>query len=406
MLLDDHTHRSIIDFMRAIGIILVIAFHVVVGLGSLLETAQLPQYIDALPGFFNISWQALGSELIFLFSGFLLSYLLLRELRLDGQLKFRRFYLKRASRIVPLYLLALVLYSFVARFTPFEFLLNMLFVSKLFGAETIVPVGWSLEVLVQSFVLLPPLTLLLTRSRHPVIITLAGIGGCLAARYAALLADPASYQLLIPEILAGAETTETLDDLYYHLGYRATPFLLGFLMAYLVVEKEAAVSRLFAGRWFSLPALAGGLLLVGCSGFLPVHDAGSRLYDYAGDNFWLWYWTAQRFVFALGVCLLSLCLWYRGSGLMRLVNRLAGLRTWKSVSENIYSIYLFHPVFLIPAAVIGFRSYRADEIAPINFLEVLSVIILATIFSTLAGRLLTRYIETPARDWIRARYVD
>jgi peptidoglycan/LPS O-acetylase OafA/YrhL len=90
----------------------------------------------------------------------------------------------------------------------------------------------------------------------------------------------------------------------------------------------------------------------------------------------------------------------------RLVNRLAGLRIWHRVSENIYSIYLFHPVFLIPAAVIGFRSYRAEEIAPVNILEVLAVIVLATLFSTLAGRLLTRYIENPARDWMRARYIN
>jgi peptidoglycan/LPS O-acetylase OafA/YrhL len=405
MLLDDHSHRSVIDFMRAIGIILVIAFHVVVGLGSLLEPADLPQYIDALPGFLNISWQALGSELIFLFSGFLLSYLLLREFCRDGHLQVRRFYLKRASRIVPLYLVALLLYSFVARFTPVEFLLNVLFVSKLFGAETIVPVGWSLEVLVQSFVLLPPLTLVLMRSGHPVALTLTGIAACLGARYAALLADPASYQLLIPEILAGAETTETLDDLYYHLGYRATPFLLGFLMAYLVAQKERAVSTLFARRWVSLLALASGVLLVACSGFLPVHDAGSRLYELADEDFWLWYWTAQRFVFALGVCVVSMCLWYRRSASMNAINRLAGLRIWQRISANIYSIYLFHPVFLIPAAVIGFRSYRADEIAPVNILEVLAVIVLATLFSTLAGQLLTRYIENPARDWMRARYM-
>ena len=405
MLLDDHNHRSIIDFMRAVGIILVIAFHVVVGLGSLLEPPDLPQYIAALPAVFNISWQALGSELIFLFSGFLLSYLLLRELHRDGCLRVRNFYLKRLSRIVPLYVLALLLYSFVAKFTPFEFLLNVLFVSKLFGAETIVPVGWSLEVLVQSFVLLPPLTLLLMRSRHPVALTIAGMAACLGARYAALLADPASYHLLIPEILAGAETTETLDDLYYHLGYRATPFLLGFLMAYLVVHKERALLTLFARPWLSLLLLASGILLVGGSGFLPVHDAGSRLYEIAGERFWLCYWTAQRFVFALGVCLLSLCFWYRRSGSMRLINRVARLRIWNSVSANIYSIYLFHPVFLIPAAVIGFRSYRADDIAPVNALEVMVVIILATIFSTLAGRLLTRYIEAPARTWVRARYV-
>lgn len=45
MLLDDHDHRSIIDFMRAIGILLVICFHVVLGITTLLEPDQVPAYI-------------------------------------------------------------------------------------------------------------------------------------------------------------------------------------------------------------------------------------------------------------------------------------------------------------------------------------------------------------------------
>ena len=49
MLLDEQKNRQVIDCMRAIGIILVICFHVVVGVASLLEGADLAQYIAAIP---------------------------------------------------------------------------------------------------------------------------------------------------------------------------------------------------------------------------------------------------------------------------------------------------------------------------------------------------------------------
>ncbi len=406
MLLDDHTNRSSVDFVRATGMILVVCFHVAVGLASLLEGDALAQYIEAMPAGLNITWQALGSEFVFLFSGFLLSYLLLRELILKGRISLRNFYWKRASRLLPLYAIALALYSFIAKFTFGEFVLNVFFVSKLFDAETIVPVGWSLEVLVQSFILLPLMTILFMRIRAPVMLTIVLITASLGARYYALVMDPSSYQLPIHEILGGTDPTETLDDLYYHLVYRGSPFLLGFLLAYLVLHKNLAFERLFASRWVSLPVLLVSVALIIVSGFLPVHDPNSWVYTSTPDQFWLWYWTAQRFVFAIGVCLFALTLWYSRLAIMAPIRKLSQFKVWKNVATNIYSIYLFHPVFLIPAAVIGFRTINPEDITPIHWVEVVVVMAVATILTNLFGNLLTRYVEAPSQNWLRARYLD
>jgi len=49
MLLAQEENRRVVDFMRALGIILVICFHVVVGLTTLLKTDALHRYIDAMP---------------------------------------------------------------------------------------------------------------------------------------------------------------------------------------------------------------------------------------------------------------------------------------------------------------------------------------------------------------------
>lgn len=405
MLLDDYHHRSIIDFMRAVGILLVICFHVVLGVTTLLEPSAIPGYIDRIPGVFNILWQALGSEIIFLFSGFLLSYLLLRELLQTDHIDIRDFYIRRLSRIVPLYAVALALYALVRDFSPGELLLNILFVSRLFHVTTIVPVGWSLEVLVQSYVLLPFLVLLFVRSRLPVTLCTITIVGFLLLRFSAFAHDPVSYQTPYYALFMGSDPTDTQQTTYYLLHYRATPFLLGFLVAYLVVYGNAGLEAIFRRRAIAPTVFLLSLLVIVASGFLPVHDPDGFIYAVAPERFWLYFWTLQRFVFSVGIAGVALAAWYGSSPLLRPFALLARWRIWKTVSANIYSIYLFHPAFLIPGAAIGFRTISREGILPVHIGEIIATIITVAILSTLFGALLTtRFLELPAQRWIRRRF--
>lgn len=405
MLLNHPDNRSIIDFMRAVGIILVICFHVIVGFASLLEESMMPEYIDAIPSVFNILWQAQGSELVFLFSGFLLSYLLLRELKLSGRIKLRSFYVRRLARILPLYLIGLLLYAAARgfKFSIGDVLANLFFVSKLVDARTIIPVGWSLEVLVQSFLILPLVALAFVRSRIPVLLTLVAIAASLATRYFVLAANPESYGIPIHALLSGFDAPDTIDDIYYHLHFRATPFLLGFLLAYLVTYRDDLMQRVFGSRLAPVLLLPLALAIVIGSSFLPVQDADSWLYAVTDERFTFWYWVLQRFVFAVGVSLLTLLLWH---GKSRILDAFVGLtqrRFWHTVAENIYSIYLFHPVFLIPAAVIGFRTYKVEEVVPVHVMDLLLTMLAATFMSVMLGKVLTKFVEAPSRRWIRQR---
>jgi peptidoglycan/LPS O-acetylase OafA/YrhL len=405
MLLDDHDHRSIIDFMRAVGILLVICFHVVLGITTLLEPGQVPAYIAEIPRVLNIWWQAMGSEIVFLFSGFLLSYLLMRELVKTGRIDVRDFYLRRLSRIIPLYAVALALYALVRDFHADEFILNLLFVSRLFDATTIIPVGWSLEVLVQSYILLPFVVLLFVGSRFPMILCSVAILGFLALRYLAFATDPISYTTPFYTLFLDEDPTETQQATYYLLHYRATPFLVGFLVAYLVIYRNAMLEALFRHAAVSLSVAAASLLLIAGSAFLPLHDPEGFIYKAAPDRFWLYFWTLQRFVFSVGVCGIALVTWYARSSLVRAFARLCGWRVWHTVSANIYSIYLFHPVFLIPGAAIGFRTVSREGILPVHFGEVLVTIVAVAALSTVFGALLTtKYLELPAQRWIRRRF--
>ena len=405
MLLDDHVHRSVIDFMRAVGILLVICFHVVLGITTLLEPGQVPAYITVIPRVLNIWWQAMGSEIVFLFSGFLLSYLLMRELVKTGRIDVRDFYLRRLSRIIPLYAVALAFYALVRGFHADELILNILFVSRLFDVTTIIPVGWSLEVLVQSYILLPFVVLLFVRSRFPLILCSAAILGFLTLRYFAFATDPISYTTPFYTLFLDEDPTETQQATYYLLHYRATPFLVGFLVANLVIYRNAMLEAIFRHRAVALSVATASVLLIAGSAFLPLHDAEGFIYKVAHERFWLYFWTLQRFVFSVGICGITLVAWYGRSSLVHAFVRLSGWRIWKSVSANIYSIYLFHPVFLIPGAAIGFRTVSKNGILPVHLGEVIVTIVAVAALSTLFGALLTtKYLELPAQRWLRKRH--
>jgi len=61
-------------------------------------------------------------------------------------------------------------------------------------------------------------------------------------------------------------------------------------------------------------------------------------------------------------------------------------------------------VFLIPGAALAFRTIDKQQIMPVHLLEVFAAIVLVTIFSTLFGGVVTRFVELPAQAWIRKRF--
>src|SRR6218665_4087461 len=77
-------YRPGLDGVRGLAIVLVLLFHAHV------------------PGFAN---GAIGVDVFFALSGFLITTLLIEELSRSSRLRFARFYTRRASRLLPAYLL-------------------------------------------------------------------------------------------------------------------------------------------------------------------------------------------------------------------------------------------------------------------------------------------------------------
>lgn len=426
MLLDHKRNRHVVDGVRAIGILLVILFHVMFGTVKLLQEygethddySGLDHYVADYPEVLNIAWQALGSEVVFVISGFLLSYLLFRELRGSGRVDYRDYLVRRVSRILPMYFLALFLFALAARFEWWELGLNLVFLSKVFGAETIIPVGWSLEVMIQVYLLLPALCLVVYRARWPVALTLGLVALSLVPRFVALATHPADAAMPFHELVYGGDASHTQKELYYLLLHRATPFLFGLFLAYLCVEREELMKRIFERPGVGIASTLVGAALVASSGFLPIHDPLSFLYTRLDVEFWTWFWTFQRAVFTVGIALLLLPAFYATRGPGQWLGNVLAWELWRPVSRNIYGIYLFHFACLIPAAAIVLIVLRPDRwhfvasqpgdldevIDSISNLESLGIFVLTAFFSVKFAGFLTRRIELPAQAALRKRF--
>ena len=91
-------HKSSIDGVRAIAVILVIIGHVFFFQGKL-----FPE-ISSYGAYFRAD---LGVDLFFTISGFLIGTLLFKEYQKTNYISFKTFYLRRFLRLMPVYLVAM-----------------------------------------------------------------------------------------------------------------------------------------------------------------------------------------------------------------------------------------------------------------------------------------------------------
>jgi peptidoglycan/LPS O-acetylase OafA/YrhL len=263
--------RPDIEGMRAVAIIMVVAYHSGTGLFS--------------GGF-------VGVDVFFILSGYLITDLLVREIERTGRVSFRRFYARRAKRLLPASLALVVctlLLSFVI-LSPLEVLhvaqtalatasysSNLLFIFKstdYFGAG----VGgnpllhtWSLAV-EEQFYLVWPLLLVLCMKRNRPRLVAAGVLALLAA-----------LSLVICIWL----TYRFQPIAFFSTPTRTWEFAVGGLAALLQENERLKLLRLGAFAWLGAACvLASGIFLRSAQGFpgalalLPV--AGTTLILIAG----------------------------------------------------------------------------------------------------------------------------
>lgn len=397
MLLDSQQNRQLVDAARAGGIVLVVLFHVHYGLVLQLPAELRDAATNATPAFFNIGWQALGSEVVFFFSGFLLSYLLIRETLEHGRVDYRGYVLRRVARIVPLYYLAIFLYALAERPAASELLWSLAFLGTISGKGNVIPVGWSMEAMMQVYLVLPFVVRFAVRTGRPIAFVSILVVLSAALRAVPLATSDFDLSTLAPRTLAGEALPKPLYDIYLMPWYRLTPFLSGLLLALVVILVPDRVRALMGNPAALSAFLCGGIALLAVSGWLPIQDATSWPYRAWTDDQWFAFWMLQRPLFDLGLLILCLLAFFSPVARMPVMRGIVGLGIWQRIAANTYSIYLFHYPLIAVAAVIVFRSTDPQVLEAATYRHVLAVWILAVLLSLGVAMPLTRWVEAPLR---------
>lgn len=313
------TYQPALDGIRAIAALAVVGFHL------------------RLPGF---SGGALGVDIFFVLSGFLITSILLSELAQNRTISFRRFYARRALRLLPAYfavvLFAVILYTVLVPvggtrrgvIASFFYVANWVAAAGAGGLGTLAHT-WSLSVEEQFYLVWPLLLLVIFRfARGNRRVILAAISGVLAL----------TWIITLVAVAIGV----SFDLLNNATNFRATELLAGCVLA--VLAKGSLLSRLAKAPKTS--SAAGALSLLGLIGFIVFGEAESH-------TMLLVTWGG-----------ISLCVVVLIASLQHprksIVARVLSYKPLVAVGIVSYGIYLWHfPVMVSIDALIGLDSVPA-----------------------------------------------
>src|SRR5215470_11998880 len=308
-------YRPGLDGLRALAVIGVFVYH---------------SRIDWLPGGF------LGVDLFFVLSGYLITSLLLVEWEARNRIDLRRFWLRRARRLLPALVVvvlgSLALSAIFARqdlahtrsdvFSSLFYFENWHLIAanssyfNLMGNPSLLQHTWSLAIEEQFYILWPlilvPCLVLVGRKRLPMLV-IAGIAASAALMW--ILYNPHSDP----------------SRVYYGTDTRAFLLLMGILLALVwpwIERMRRAVPLL---EFFGIAALVGTVLL-----FRQMHDFNPTLYR-GGD-------LAAAFCFVVLIGAVA----HPQTG----IGNALGIAPLRWIGERSYGIYLWHwPIIVLLAGV-------------------------------------------------------
>ena len=398
----DPARRRLMDLLRAYGILQVVLFHVLHGLSRFAPPEDLPAIMERLPRALNFAWQPDGPDVIFVVSALLLGVSLIEERLATGRISWRDYLVKRVSRIVPLYWLAVALFALGQGDGLREVLLSAFFLGYTLGDSSVVPVGWSMEVILLAYLALPLAVEGLFRLRRPGLWLVLAFAASGLVRYGYLAVSGDSVARLLPDLIATQEPTRAAFELYFRPWFRLSPFIAGLAVAWWLVMRPGWITRLEQSRGARITLALAALPILWLAWGLPIHDERSWVYAWGSERFWALYWCFTIPLTSIGVGLLAL------SGLTAPGGSL-GARVpgpWGAVSRTIFPIYLFHMFFLLIAAVVVFRSTESEALGQANLWLVLGTFGLTAALSLGFGLLLNRFFEAPIQAKLRARFAN
>ncbi|MEO0550737.1 MAG: acyltransferase [Pseudomonadota bacterium] len=202
-------HLPSIDGLRALAIILVLVSHIPYTAGY-----ALPEYKRYL-----IPLGSLGVRVFFVISGFLITYLLLREHKERGSIGIRSFYIRRVFRLLPVYYVYLLVVFILQmtigiRETTGSWFGSITYMRNMFGnGDSLTVHFWSLSVEEQFYVFMPFIVVLCLMSKHYLKLLGAVFASFLVIGLVARTVPCASESFVCERLMAPRSILKYIDSL-------------------------------------------------------------------------------------------------------------------------------------------------------------------------------------------------
>lgn len=329
--------------LRALSMTWVLVQHVHQGLRPLGATPEGARFL-AHPAL-TVGWAGnLGIEIFFVLSGYLIGGILAREREETGAIATRPFYVRRAMRILPAYLLAMAVnLALPTTANKGAVWANLLFVNNFVPfTEQFMAHCWSLAIEEQFFLTAPLLVLLLYRVSPQRRTTLLAVVVAVACVTALVVVFALRLELSLRSPNAH-EFWRYMNAFYVKPHTRFGSIVMGILVAWL--EREGRVLRALE-RVRPLPWLLAVASLAAMAFVVFVFPEGR---DEAGGRRLVGSVSLALGGYLFGAATATLLLVSRARGpVATLLERTLGARVLHPVAQLSYAMYLLHPVCITP----------------------------------------------------------
>jgi peptidoglycan/LPS O-acetylase OafA/YrhL len=368
-----------------------IAFHCIFFLGSFVT---LDRYIAFLrrPAVYIPSHGHFGVDVFFVISGYLITALLLREHGARGTISLKGFYIRRAFRILPAYLVALAATWAVLgdRANIQHVWENLLFINNFFpvAGQTMLW-SWSLAIEEQFYLVFPLVLIGLWRLRVSRRSALLWFSGLLAAGFALNFLLLRAYHIdLLPVLHTsfGEERFYRYFDSAYDKTYcRFGGIICGVIVAFLAENREL-LRRLAANRIAARVRLGFCFAVLVFMTFRSWYIPPELHYSAVVAHVYL---ASYRYIFAMIVGYLILHM--LASDKPGFLARALGMRIWKPVANLSYGAYLLHPLVIL-------AIYMSWPVHTLGFGEMSLRIMSIYALTFAASYVMYRWFENPLRQ--------
>ena len=328
----------VLDGFRALSILLVVTYHTFTIYAFTNHDIDRSQLVEQSGLAWAWVWNSdKAVDIFFVISGFLISGILLRQIREEGRIRMGNFYLRRFLRLSPAYWGAMLLYVFFHGPNAHNLWANVLYVNNFLPFDKqAMTWTWSLAIEEQFYLVYPVLLFTLLRfHRNPERWMWGLMGLSFVIRLLVVIVHPQLYTMPASALVTNNDFhVQQFELLYQNLYTRYGALFSGCLAAFYYYNHEAATKRFLNSR---LGHILGVLSLVTIVVLMEL-----PIFTHAFDD---WYWmnmlyqTAARNLLAGSVAYLAL-LCVENSYMSRVLNLIFGNRFWHPLAQLSYSMYL------------------------------------------------------------------